>query len=167
MNEFVKHIAEVEGVKTPKGKRSKKEVQDLHDNFVKEQKTKRTAKAAKAKTKPATATAAKKPEPKKVVKPVATQAAAFPLNHVSETGYVRGAAFDPKGKMFYVAFAKSTWAFPATADEWKAFEKAIADAETNIDSYYRKAFRGRTSSMISVRHTENGASKEAPRSEVK
>lgn len=155
MNEFIQHIAEVEGVRTPKRKRSKKEIVESFEEF----KTKR------AKTKNASAKKpAKKAAPKTTPKPAAAKnadtkpapvyAEPISLNFISPTGYVREAAYDPKTKLFYVAFAKSTWAMPSNADEWKAFEKAVADPLTEIDAYYRKTFRGRTGSMLAVRKPE-------------
>ncbi|MGD9564491.1 MAG: hypothetical protein AB7Q37_18855 [Pyrinomonadaceae bacterium] len=162
MNEFVQHIAEVEGVKTPKRKRSKKEIETSFDDFTKE----RAAKKRSAKKSAASKPAAKKTAPNPDVKadrPAPTYADPIPMNFVSPDGYVREAAYDPKTKLFHVAFAKSTWAIPSNADEWKAFEKAIGDPDTNVDTYYRKAFRGRAGSMLAVREATNPeAAKAAP-----
>ncbi len=162
MNEFVQHIAEVEGVKTPKRKRSKKEIETSFDEFTKERAAKKKTAGKSAAAKPA----AKKSAPKqdtKADRPAPTYAEPIPMNFISPDGYVREAAYDPKTKLFHVAFEKSTWAVPSNADEWKAFEKAVADPDTSVDAYYRKAFRGRAGSMLAVRKSTNGgAAKAAP-----
>ena len=48
----------------------------------------------------------------------------------------------------------STWAMPSSQKEWDDFEKAIADPNVDIDSYYRKMARGRTGEMVQVRRKE-------------
>lgn len=149
MNEFIQHIAEVEGVRTPKRKRSKKEIEASFEDFkVKRAKTK-TAKAKKTAAEPKTP----KPAAAKNIdkKSAPAYAEPIPLNYISPDGYVREAGYNPKTKLFYIQFAKSTWAMPSNAGEWTAFEKAVADPLINIDSYYRTAFRGRTGSMLAVR----------------
>ncbi len=152
-SEFVDHIAEVEGVKTPTKKRSKKEVEKAFGEFTEKRAASKKAKTAKTTT--ASKKAAKSETPKsaaaKSERPTPTYADPIPMNFISPDGYVREAAFDPKTQLFYVGFEKSTWAIPSNADQWKAFEKAVADPDTNIDSYYRKAFRGRVPDMLAVR----------------
>jgi hypothetical protein len=64
---------------------------------------------------------------------------------------VREVGYDAKTKLFYVGFAKSTWAMPSSKSEWDGVEKAIADKDVNFDTYYRATFRGRTADMLPVR----------------
>ncbi|CAN5355680.1 hypothetical protein BH10ACI2_BH10ACI2_00340 [soil metagenome] len=157
MTEFTQIIAEVEGIRTPKKNRTRKDIEQAFESF--------TAKKAAKKTKPAEEISGKqivsskalrdrkKAEAEKASKPAAerpTSAEPFPLNFISATGYVREAGFDPKTNTFYVAFAKSTWARPSTQEKWDAFEKAVADPLTDIDQHYRQNFKG-TADMIPVR----------------
>ncbi len=203
MNDFVAHIAEVEGIKTPTKTRTREDLTKAFDSFTE----KRTAK--KVKTAKNTAPKRKfqldvevivkkgpftgekhvisnatlvdgkwryqlrengkfvdesdirlpigtdqKGKPVPVTKISTKLAEPVPMNFISPTGFVREAAFDPKSKLFYVSFAKSTWAFTATAQEWETFEKAVADPLTEIDVHYRKAFRGRGADMVPVRKSE-------------
>ncbi len=159
MTEMTKIIAEKEGVRTPSKKRSRKDVENALENF-------KAKKAAKPKvtdhqiiSTPALRKRKQAEAEKTAAKPKTTPTVVEPIemNFISATGYVREAAFDPKTKMFFVAFAKSTWAMPSTAEVWKTFEKAVADPLTNIDSHYRTAFRGRTADMIPVKRQEVNA----------
>lgn len=146
MTEFMQIIAETEGVRTPKKKRTMAEVKKAYDDHV----TKKAAKKKAAKSKPA---AAKKPVAPKAAPEVTKVPPAtvepIPMNFISPTGYIREAAFDPKTKMFHVAFAKSTWARPSTAEKWATFEKAVADPTINIDQFYRQNYKG-TADMVRV-----------------
>lgn len=143
MNDMMQVIAEAEGVRTPTRKRTRKELEEIHANYMKKKAAKKTA----APKKPVA------PKPAAAVKPKQTPvyATAVPMNYVSETGYVREVAYDAKSKMFYVAFAKSTWAMPSSKAEWDGVEKAIADPNVDFDAYYRKTFRGRTAQMLPVK----------------
>ncbi len=151
-------IAETEGIRTPTKKRTRKDVENALETFNEKKAAKKAKDPAKA-VKPAKAkkvTPAKATVKKAAEKSPTGSANAIPLNFISPTGYVREAAFDPKTKLFYVAFAKSTWAMPSTQAEWDAFEKAVADPAIDIDAFYRKAFRGRGDQMMQVR--KSGAS---------
>lgn len=166
MNEMVEIIAETEGIKTPTKKRTRKDVEKAYNEFTE----KRAAKKAARKAKTPKTTTDKAPKAKTGVTPASTPKktaeakprtapAALPerpikLNFISPTGFVREAGFDPKTKMFYVAFAKSTWAMPSDKKEWDAFEKAVADTNVDTDAYYRKMARGRAATMVSVKHVE-------------
>lgn len=158
MNDFVAHIAEVEGIKTPTKTRTREDLTKAFDSFTEKRKAKK-AKSTKPKTSAKTEKAAResKTAVKADPKPKATavkSAEPIAMNFISPEGFVREAAFDPKTKLFHVTFAKSTWAFPATAEEWATFEKAVADPLTNVDTHYRKAFRGRGADMMPVRKIE-------------
>lgn len=150
MTEMMKIIAETEGVRTPTRKRTQAEKDAAlaeHNELVAKKKAARSAKPKTPKLSPTKVqNADAKPQPKTVD--------AIEMNFVSATGYVREAAFDAKTKMFHIGFAKSTWAMPSSKTEWDAFEKALADPNVSIDSYYRTAFRGRTADMIAVRRSE-------------
>ncbi len=158
MNDFVQIIAETEGVRTPTTKRTRKQLADAFESFKEKKAAKKKAgvssphvsKGKQTTPKPA---AAKDADASKS-RPAPTYAEPIPLNFISPTGYVRKAGYDPKTKLFYVAFGKSTWAMPSNDDEWATFEKAVADPLTDIDAHYRKAFRGRTPDMIAVKHQE-------------
>ncbi len=146
MTEFMQIIAEAEGVRTPKKKRTRAEVEKAYNDHV----AKKVAKKKTAKAKPAAAK--KTPAPKtgpKVTKVTPSTVEPIKMNFISPTGYVREAAFDPKSKMFHVSFAKSTWARPSTAEKWATFEKAVADPTINIDQFYRQNYKG-TDDMIRV-----------------
>ncbi len=154
MTEFTKIIAETEGIRTPTKKRTRKDVAEAFENFQKKKAAKKAngsakaEKSAKERKAPAAKSTAAKPTG---VKPSPAYAEAIPLNFISATGYVREAGYDPKTSLFYIAFAKSTWAMPSSKKEWDDFEKAVADPNVDTDAYYRKAFRGRTASMLAVR----------------
>ena len=156
MTEMTQIIAETEGIRTPKKIRTRKDVQDAFDSFTAKKAARKAAGSAKAgksaKVRAAKPTPAKDADAKPAVTKVAPKfAEPIAMNFISPDGYVREAAFDPKTSMFHIAFAKSTWAMSSTQAEWDAFEAAVADPEVNIDAYYRKAFRGRTSDMIAVK----------------
>lgn len=151
MSEMLQIIAEAEGLRTPTKKRSKKDLEKALETH-KAKRAEQKAKAAK--------TTAKKSGTAKVQattvkhadgKPKSKTADPIKMNFISATGYVREAGFCSKTNMFYVGFAKSTWAMPSAAEVWTAFEKAVADPNVNIDSYYRTTFKGRTADMIAVR----------------
>lgn len=158
MNEFVKHITEVEGIRTPKRKRSKKEVEVAFDEFKKDRSAKKAKpKAAKAK-KPAPAAESKKSE---AVPSVA--AGGIVRERVSENpGNIASAGYDPATKKMHVEFSKGgVYEFPNTkADEWDGFKATFADAAVDTGSYFRKAFRGRAASSRKV--YDRGAAKAAP-----
>ena len=145
MTEFESHIAEVEGIRTPTRNRSKKEIAAAFDEHTKIKKAKKLMKRVPTKT--------PKPTPAKSAdaKPAPKFAEPIEMCFVSATGYVREVGYDAKTKLFYVGFAKSTWAMPSSKKEWDAVERAIADGAVNFDSYYRTAFRGRTPLMLPVR----------------
>lgn len=159
MTEMLAIIAEAEGIRTPTKRRTRKDLQAAFESFKEKRAEKRTkskpsAKGLKAEktTKPEKAAGSSAPaevKAKNVTKPAGVEP--IGMNFVSPTGYVREAAFDPRTNLFHIGFAKSTWAMPSTQEVWNDFEKAIADPDVDIDSYYRKAFRGRTGDMIAVR----------------
>lgn len=155
MTEMLQIIAEAEGARTPTKKRTRKDVEAAFENFTKKKVAKKAArkkpvtdhqiistpalrnrKLAEAPASPATST----PAITRVAEPVK-------MNFISPTGYVREVGYDPKTKLFYVAFGKSTLAFPSSPEEWAAFEVAVADSAVEIDAYYRRAFRKRTGWM--------------------
>ena len=150
MTEMTQIIAEKEGIRTPTKKRTRKDVEEAFENFQKKKAAKKANGSAKA-TKSAKERKAPAAKPTAVAKPAPSYAEPIALNFISETGYVREAGYDPKTSLFYIAFAKSTWAMPSNKTEWDDFEKAVADPNVDIDAYYRKAFRGRTASMLAVR----------------
>lgn len=148
MTEMMAIIAETEGIKTPTRKRTKAEVEKAYDEFVK---TKAEKKAAKPSTGSLSQTEKRKAAKKDTApKPVTVYVDPIDMTFVSTDEYVRMAGFDKKSKQIHVSFAKSTWALPSNAKEWKGFEDAIADPNINASSYYRTAFRGRTAEMLPV-----------------
>lgn len=162
MAEMIQIIAETEGIRTPKKRRTREDVQKAFESFTEKKAAKKASGSTKAgKSAKERKTATPKPTPAKdvdarstdarVTKVAPKYAEPVPMNFISPDGYVREAAFDPKTSMFYIGFAKSTWAMPSTQAEWDAFEAAVADPEVNIDAYYRRAFRGRTGDMLAVR----------------
>lgn len=165
-DEMFEVIAETEGIRTPKRKRTRKELTEIYTDYVEKTEAKKKAKKQHPviDAKPSKALidrkkaekeqAEKAAEPKAEKKPAPKAVDPIQMCHVSPTGYVREAGFDAETKMFHVAFAKSTWAMPSTEKEWADFEKAVADPSVEIDRYYRTNFRGRTPQMSAVRRTE-------------
>lgn len=157
MTEMMKVIAEAEGVRTPKKKRTAADLKKIYDDHVAKKATKRKAEIAEKTSRSAKDRAKVTPKPlsakdaDKVTKVAPATVEPIKMNFISANGYVREAGYDEKSKMFHIGFAKSTWAMPSSKKEWDAFEAAVADPNINIDSYYRKAFRGRTPEMIAVR----------------
>lgn len=145
-------IAEVEGIKTPRKKRTKKEIEQIFAENAKETAKKKKARAAKSPKATVTPkpTLAKNADAKS--QPVAT-ADPVEMCFVSESGYVREIGYDEKKKLFHVAFAKSIWAIPSSKKVWDEAEKAIADKDINFDAWYRIMSRGRTAEMLPVKTT--------------
>ncbi len=158
MTEMAKIIAEAEGIKTPTKKRSLEDVKNAYNEFEKKKATRKAKGSAKASKSAKDRKATPKPAPARNAdaKPKTTivHAEQIKMNFISATGYVREAAFAAKTNLFYVAFAKSTWAMPSNAKEWADFEAAVADPKVDIDAYYRKMARGRTAEMQPVKHQE-------------
>ncbi len=148
MTEFVKHMAEVEGVRTPARKRSKKEVEAAFEDYTKKRTAKPKAKTAQsAKSASGKAKAAPKAKAKKADAPVAeVAAAAIERIPVTENrGNLSSAGYDEASQKMHVEFsAGSVYEYATvTATEWDGLKATFADKETDSGSYFRKNFRGR------------------------
>lgn len=164
---FKQHIAEVEGLRTPTGKKSKKDLEaglkDLTD--------KRAAKKAKAETaKPAKVTETVKDQKKDApaAKPKASAPVAIadiPRSKVTANGgNIVSGGYDAKTKRLHVEFDKSIWEYPnTTAEEWTGLEETFSNKDVDTGAYFRKAFRGRAGSSRRVydRSSGNGTAEAA------
>lgn len=145
MTEFMKIIAEVEGVRTPTRKRTKKEVEKAYEDHQKaraEKSAKRTkAKAAKPAASAKKAATSKKAEPQAVESKPAIERV-----KVSENpGNIVAAGYDENSKRMHVEFKASVYEYPGIEkSEWTAFEATFEKADIDTGSYFRKNFRGKT-----------------------
>lgn len=164
MTEMIQIIAEVEGIRTPTRKRTKKEIEKAMTEFTEKSAASKKAKTATKKNGAATST--KKTAAAKTAS--GSSVADIKRIEVSENaGNVRSAGYDPKTQRLHIEFEKSVWEYPkTTAEEWKGLKATFTDKDVDTGAYFRKAFRGRAASSRRVydKPSTSGASKEAPSS---
>lgn len=163
MNDFVAHIAEVEGIKTPVETRTNTEVVKAFESFTEKRKGKRSAKTEKAERTARVST--KKGKSDKPAENPAEVAKTPAVSIVRETistnaGHTSTAGYDETSKTMHVEFSKgNVYAYPETpVKDWTDWQATFADAEINSGNHFRKAFRGRKY----VRVNEPAAAKAAP-----
>lgn len=151
MNEFVQHIAEVEGVRTPKRKRTPKETEAAFEDFKSTR-----AKKGKVKTSVKTASKSRSAKSKKTTKPaeskkraetaVETPESWIPRTVIKENpGSTRSAGYSADREIMHVEFSvDSVWEFSEIKQaDWDPYEKTFNDKDINSGEYFRKHFRGR------------------------
>jgi hypothetical protein len=143
MTELAKHIAEIEGVRTPTVKRSKKEVEKALEDFTQKRTASKKEKAAKAAAEPKAATEAKPKTERTRSTPAKADIARVQI--AKNPGNISEAGYEESSKRLHVMFSKGgIYEFPnTTAQEWKDLEATFVMDDVDTGSYFRKAFRGR------------------------
>ena len=150
MTDFMNIIAETEGVRTPRRKRTQKEVEAAFAEH--KAKRKKSARASAPKEKKMVAGRDTAMTPVRTANAALTSAGPITMIDVHGAKYLLRYGFDKKNSHIHVGFGKSTYAITdATESEFTALEKAVKDPLTDSDAYYRKVFRGRAAAMIPVR----------------
>lgn len=153
MTEFMKHIAETEGVRTPDHKRSSAEINEIFEEHketkAKAKKKRTSAKAEKAAREARSATTSKPAKAKNAdakVEPISIPRFAISTN----PGHTSSAGYDEASKTMHVEFTKGnvyqyTEIEPAEFADWKA---TFDNAEIVSGNHFRKAFRNRKYSRV-------------------